>query len=68
MKLQTMYVEHDPQPAAEVSPETQAKRYRMAWRACQGALDITSWRIANRLAKDFGCEGCKSLGIPQPKQ
>ena len=67
MTLQSIYIEADPEPQ-EVSPELQEQRNRRAFRVCFGALDLTSWLIADRLARSWGCGGCASLGAPRPSE
>ena len=68
--LQTAYIEQDPEAVTEVSSETLAKRQRQAWQLCAGALNVTSWLLADKQARRWlgqDC-GCSSLGIPKPKE
>ena len=55
--------EAKPPTAAQV-----ARRRQYALALCQNAMNATSWRMADRLAKAWECEGCTALGVAMPNE
>lgn len=68
-----MIIEWQPRPDAgtEPAPAPTAKqlelRTKRAKFLCQNAANLTSWLMADRLAKLWDCDGCQALGVEQPK-
>jgi len=50
-----------------LTPQQVAKRRLYALRLCRNAANKTSYALADKMAKLWECEGCKALGIEEPK-
>lgn len=55
-------------PAAQPTAAQMERRRRYALRLCRNALNKTSWVLADKLAKLWECEGCKTLGVDEPEE
>lgn len=58
-------------PDKPATPPTAAQlelRIKRAKYLCQYAANKTSWILADKLARLWDCEGCKALGVEQPKE
>lgn len=61
--LDTARTTTEPKPP---TPAQVARRRQYALTLCQNAMNATSWRLADRLAKAWECEGCAKLGVLMP--
>ena len=54
-------------PAPQPAPLQLEIRKRRARHLCMFAANRTSWALADKLAKAWGCVGCLELGIEEPE-
>ena len=68
-----MIIEWQPnnKPAAPAKAPTSAQlelRIKRAKFLCRNAANLSSWLLADKLARLWDCEVCKALGVEQPKE
>lgn len=66
--LQSMYVEAEQEPREAATAEVQEQRQQRALVLCGRAHDLTSWVMADRLVKAWGCGGCVRFGVRRPNR
>lgn len=54
-------------PAPQPTARHLELRQRHAVKLCKNAANLTSWLLADKLARLWDCDGCKALGIEQPE-